>query len=166
MVVKSKIAFGGGCHWCTEAVFKALKGVINVEQGYISSSVPNDSFSEGVIVHYNSRFISLPQLIEVHLHTHKSTSNHSFRGTYRSAMYWYHKDQETVFVKAIKQLQPSFSEDIITKALPFVSFKASRESITDYYTKNPNAPFCTRYIEPKLSFLKDNYTTIVKQEAD
>jgi len=165
MIVKSKIAFGGGCHWCTEAVFKALKGVIQVEQGYLSSITPNDSFSEGVIVHYDQSIISLPQLIEVHLFTHKSTSNHSFRETYRSAIYWYDKEQKTAFAKAIKDLQPLFSKNIITEALPFVDFKPSRESITDYYAKNPNAPFCTRYIKPKLSFLNENYNGITKSST-
>ncbi len=162
MVLKSRIAFGGGCHWCTEAVFKALKGVVIVEQGYITSIAPNDFFSEGVIVHYDQSIISLPQLIEVHLFTHKSTSNHSFREMYRSAMYWYDKEQETAFAKAIQKLQPLFSKSIITEALPFMSFKPSRESITDYYSKHPNAPFCTRYIKPKLSFLNENYSDIIK----
>ena len=49
-----KIGFGGGCHWCTEAIFQALNGVESVEQGWISSLNPYDTFSEAVIVHFNA----------------------------------------------------------------------------------------------------------------
>ena len=82
-----KIALGGGCHWCTEAVFQSLIGVERVEQGYVASTGNNNSFSEAVIVHFNTERISLKTLIEIHLHTHKSTSNHSLRERYRSAVY-------------------------------------------------------------------------------
>ena len=156
------IAFGGGCHWCTEAVFKALKGVLKVDQGYIASTAPNESFSEGVIVSYKPNIISLEQLIEIHLHTHNSTSNHNFRTKYRSAMYYYREQQKNAFAKAKKELQVSFSKPIITKVLAFAEFKPSRESITDYYAKNPEAPFCSRYILPKLDFLSNTYNELLK----
>ena len=82
-----KIAFGGGCHWCTEAVFQSLKGVEKVEQGFITSYDQNNTFSEAVIVDFNTEKIDLKTLVEIHLHTHKSTSNHSMRKKYRSAIY-------------------------------------------------------------------------------
>lgn len=155
------IAFGGGCHWCTEAVFKALKGVVQVEQGYIASTPPNESFSEAVIVHYDPAQIPLEILFEIHLHTHAATSAHSFRDTYRSAIYYFKDADKFAFAKAKQQLQTAFTEPIITVALPFVTFKASRESIQDYYAKNPNAPFCERYIAPKLDFLRKKYDTLL-----
>lgn len=161
MNTQKRVAFGGGCHWCTEAVFKALKGVINVAQGYVCSSPPLDSFSEGVIIDYNPQEITLEQLIEIHLYTHKSTSNHSFRTKYRSAMYYYEDEDASAFAKAKQHLQAFFDKPIITQALPFVDFKPSRESITDYYAKNPEAPFCTRYIEPKLDFLAARYRKLL-----
>jgi len=73
-----KIGFGGGCHWCTEAYFQSLKGVEEVEQGWISAVTPNEAFSEAVIVHYDEHVIALNILISIHLHTHASTKNHSF----------------------------------------------------------------------------------------
>ena len=73
----TKISFGGGCHWCTEAVFQALNGVTKVEQGWVSSTKEDNTFSEAVIVHFNSENINLKTLIEIHLRTHKSTKNHS-----------------------------------------------------------------------------------------
>ncbi len=158
-----KIAFGGGCHWCTEAVFQALKGVHNVEQGFIASTAPHHAFSEGVIVHYKPEVISLKQLLEVHLHTHKSTSNHSFRTKYRSAMYYFEKEQESAFAKALLVLQPQFAKPIITKALPMVTFTLNEESFLEYYKRNPEAPFCQRYIDPKLEKLQKQYTSWVKE---
>ena len=70
--MKIKIALGGGCHWCTEAVFQSLKGVEKVNQGYVASTGENNWFSEAVIVHFNDEIITLKTLIEIHLHTHKS----------------------------------------------------------------------------------------------
>ena len=157
------IAFGGGCHWCTEAVFKALKGVLKVDQGYIASTAPNESFSEGVIVTYKPNIISLEQLIEIHLHTHNATNNHSFRTKYRSAMYNYKEGQKNAFAKAKQELQTSFYKLIITTALPFAEFKPSRESIRDYYAKKPEAPFCSRYILPKIDFLNNTYNELLKE---
>jgi peptide-methionine (S)-S-oxide reductase len=90
----TKIAFGGGCHWCTEAVFQTLIGVEKVEQGWISSIEKNNTFSEAVIVHFNIEKIDLKTLIEVHLLTHKSTSNHSMIKKYRSSIYYFSNQQK------------------------------------------------------------------------
>ncbi|MEL6919372.1 MAG: peptide-methionine (S)-S-oxide reductase, partial [Bacteroidota bacterium] len=76
MVIHKKIAFGGGCHWCTEAVFQSLRGVTLVEQGFVASTGEHKTFSEAVIVHYDDKAISKEDLIAVHLHTHKSTAAH------------------------------------------------------------------------------------------
>ena len=82
-----RIGLGGGCHWCTEAVFQALAGVQRVEQGYIRAQPPADQESEGVILHFDPARIPLAVLIEVHLLTHASTANHALRHRYRSAIY-------------------------------------------------------------------------------
>lgn len=158
-----KIGFGGGCHWCTEAVFQATPGVMRVEQGYISSSAPNTSLSEGIIVHFNPSLVGLELLIAIHLHTHRSTKEHSFRHRYRSAMYYFNKEQEIAFAKACAILQEEFEQPIITKALPFISFKPSRAAIRDYYKKHPDAPFCKRYIIPKLDLLKEKFSLKINE---
>ncbi|GAB2779330.1 peptide-methionine (S)-S-oxide reductase [Salinimicrobium soli] len=149
-----KIGLGGGCHWCTEAVFQSVPGVVKVEQGYIASEGAASELSEAVIVHYHSKKAFLEQLIRVHLHTHSSTSRHSFRGKYRSAIYYFSSEDGKAAEKTLEKLQQEFSEKIVTKVLPFRKFEASREAIQDYYIKHPEAPFCKRYIEPKLKVTK------------
>jgi len=160
----NKIALGGGCHWCTEAVFQALKGVTKVEQGFVASTNENNSFSEAVIVHFNTEVISLQTLIEVHLHTHKSTSAHSMRNKYRSAVYSYSDVQKKESELILKTFQPQFENQLITKVYPFSEFKASREAIQNYYQKNPEKPFCERFINPKLKLLLDKFLHQVNTE--
>ncbi len=152
-----KIALGGGCHWCTEAVFQALNGVEKVEQGYVASAVPYDAFSEAVIVHFEPEIIPLEMLIEIHLHTHKSTSNHSFRSKYRSAIYFYSEAQKRDAQRIRAQLQEHFEQPLITQVLAFKHFQASRENLHDYYKSDPEKPFCKTYIVPKLQLLMQQY---------
>ena len=161
MEVLQKIALGGGCHWCTEAVFQSLVGVSKVEQGFVSSTGDNTTFSEAVIVHFNSEDMSLGMLIEIHSHTHKSTSNHSMRTKYHSAVYVFSKEQKQEAKQILESLQNQFENKLITEVLPFESFKASREQIQNYYYNNPEKPFCERFINPKLEVLLkrfSNYT--------
>ncbi|MGO4911250.1 peptide-methionine (S)-S-oxide reductase [Leeuwenhoekiella sp. W20_SRS_FM14] len=155
----SKIALGGGCHWCTEAVFQSLNGVLKVEQGYVASTGFYREYSEAVIVHFNPDIIPLAVLIEIHLYTHKSTSDHSFRTKYRSAVYYFSEYQEAIISQIIIDLQPLFKEQLITQILPIASFEASRESLHDYYLKDPDKPFCKRYIQPKLKLLKEKFSS-------
>lgn len=159
-----KIGLGGGCHWCTEAVFQSLKGVTKVEQGYISSSGKDFHFSEGVLVTYEPETIPLKTLIEIHLLTHEATSNHSFRKKYRSAIYYLAPEDESASLIALKTLQKDFEKPLITQVLPFAEFEASRLSLQDYYFSNPEKPFCQRYIEPKIQLLLQRFGKEVDQE--
>ncbi len=148
-----KIGLGGGCHWCTEAIFLSLKGVSKVEQGFIASVGKESDFSEAVIVHFDVTAIPLQTLVEVHLHTHKSTSNHSMRTKYRSAVYTYSEDQKEEAKQIIANLQADFKDMLITKVYPFNNFRHSEASFANYYYKNTDKPFCETYINPKLQLL-------------
>ena len=148
-----KIGMGGGCHWCTEAVFQTLKGVTRVEQGYISSYGDASAFSEAVLISFRPEIIPLKILIEIHLLTHQSSSNHSFRKKYRSAVYPLNPQDEALSLKIIRDLQRKAESPIITEVHPFREFKASRESLRNYYFSDPQRPFCQRYIEPKIQML-------------
>lgn len=157
MINLKRTGLGGGCHWCTEAVFQSLKGVEKVEQGYIASNEDAYPFSEAVVVHYDPEIIDLKDLIEIHLYTHQSTSTHSFRGKYRSAIYFFKAEEKAVYRDILDALQKESNEKIITRILPFQEFKASRESLLNYYKKDPEKPFCKKYIHPKLELLQKKH---------
>jgi peptide-methionine (S)-S-oxide reductase len=163
-MLKEKIGFGGSCHWCTEAIFNSLIGILNVEQGWVSSIAPEDAFSEGVIVHFDPNIIDLSTLISIHLHTHSCTSKHSMRQKYRSAIYNYTKEQLDISKITILHLQKAFDEPIITKIIPFQAFKLNSQNYLDYYYKNPDNPFCQNIINPKLKVLLKQYSTNVNRE--
>ncbi len=159
-----KIGLGGGCHWCTEAVFQSLKGVYAVDQGFIRSVGVNSSFSEAVVVHFNSHEIALEVLLEIHLYTHQSTVYHSMRNKYRSAVYVY-KDKEIKRVgEVLRDLQDSFDKKIITQVLPFKEFTPSDVQFHDYYFSNTTKPFCKTYIAPKLSLLMQQFAKHVDKQ--
>ncbi|MFP9098351.1 peptide-methionine (S)-S-oxide reductase [Flavobacterium sp. RHBU_24] len=156
-----KAGFGGGCHWCTEAVFLSLKGVVKVEQGWISSVGESADFSEGVLVEFNTEVISFEVLIAIHLHTHSSTALHSMRGKYRSAIYTFNEDDAAEAKAAITALQAEFDRTIITQVLPFADFKLNKEEQLNYYFTDPNRPFCENYINPKLQLLRDKFSNSI-----
>ena len=155
-----KAGFGGGCHWCTEAVFSALKDVEHVQQGWIASDGENDAFSEAVIVLFDDSLISLETLIAVHLYTHSSTSQHSMRGKYRSAVYTFSNDDVAEIKKALEKLQCEFDKPIVTIVLPFTDFKLNREDSLNYYFSDPERPFCETYINPKLKLILEKFSAV------
>lgn len=164
MVKLEKAGFGGGCHWCTEAVFQCLNGVEKVEQGFIASVGKASGFSEAVIVHFDPAVISLERLTLIHLHTHSSSSLHSFRKKYRSAVYTFSEEQEKQAGEILSGLQAGFSRKLVTKVLPFREFKASGEEFWNYYLQDRHRPFCQTYIEPKLKILSADFSEDVKRE--
>lgn len=147
-----KIGFGGGCHWCTEAVYQSLRGAKKVEQGWISASEAEE-FSEAILLYFDPDVISLKDLIEVHLYTHNSTSNHSMRTKYRSAVYTFNKLQQKDSANILRLLQKDFEDKLITRIYGIKEFKISPEPFQNYYLKNPDKPFCKTYIDPKLQML-------------
>jgi len=160
-----RIGLGGGCHWCTEAIFQSLMGVAKVEQGFISPSGNDSSFSEAIIVHYDSSQIRLKDLIEIHLHTHKSTSDHSMRNKYRSAVYAFDTETMTKSESILKELQKEFETPLITSVLYFGKFKPSDVRFHNYYYSNPEKPFCETHIAPKLRLLLNRFSRFVHEKA-
>jgi len=155
-----KVGFGGSCHWCTEAIFQSLVGVVKVEQGWISS-VEYSEMSEAVVVHFDTDIIPLEILLEIHLDTHSCTSTHPMREKYRSAVYVYNIEQRESAKEIVATLQTQFNDPIITKVLTFETFKINKEKYLDYYYKNPEKPFCKNQIDPKLKKLKSLFAKIV-----
>jgi len=154
----SKIGFGGGCHWCTEAVFQSLRGVTRVDQGFIQSEPPADSWSEAVIVYFDPATIEIETLISVHIRTHAATKAHSRRSKYRSAIYTF-DDHQTGFARqSLDLFQDEFAGTLVTAVLPFAAFKPSDERFHDYYKSNAERPFCKRYIDPKLDLIRRTFS--------
>ena len=154
-----RIGFGGGCHWCTEAVFQSLRGVGDVQQGFIRSLAPHDTFSEAVIVTFDPEIIPLAVLVDVHLRTHASTSAHKMRGKYRSAVYGFSDAQRDHVAQLLGQFQQEFEEPIVTSSLIFDGFKPSPAQFQDYYRTDANKPFCRTYIDPKLAKIRREFGT-------
>ena len=156
---QQKVGFGGGCHWCTEAVFQALRGVTSVEQGFIRSTPPNQTWSEAVIVTYDTDLIDLETLANVHIRTHAATAAHSMRPKYRSAIYIFSESQQNEATIILDGLGDEFENGLVTEALPFVDFKPSEDRLLNYYETNPDRPFCRRYIDPKLDLIRKKFSS-------
>ncbi len=152
-----KLGLGGGCHWCTEGIFSSVVGVHNVQQGWIASTAPHDSLSEAILLEFDTSTISLETLIAMHLHSHSATHEHSMRHKYRSAVYVFSEAQAQAAQSAIEAAQPDFEAPIITKVLTFDRFEGNSEEFLNYYHSNPDKPFCTTYIAPKLRALMQQF---------
>ena len=160
-----KLAFGGGCHWCTEGVFQALRGVEKVDQGFVQSDAPADTWAEGVIVTFDPSVIQLATLSEVHLRTHSATRARSPRSKYRSAIYIFEDRQRHEAELAIAGFAHESGDAVHTVVLPFRSFKASDERYRNYYRTNPSRPFCRRYIDPKLDLIRLHFSEAALPEV-
>ncbi|MDN3548667.1 peptide-methionine (S)-S-oxide reductase [Mucilaginibacter aquaedulcis] len=158
-----KIGFGGSCHWCTEAIFLSIKGVLSVDQGWISPK-NEEAFSEAVIVEFDSRIVSLNALVGIHLHTHSCTSTHSMRSKYRSAVYLMDNAQELPVLNAIQEYQHDFKAPIITEVVMFGDFRINSQNYLNYYFKDPEKPFCENIVNPKLRELIARYGNLVDKE--
>lgn len=152
-----QIGFGGGCHWCTEAVFMSLKGVQDVRQGYIRADPPHASFSEAVLLRFDPAIIPLPALVEIHLRTHSSRSNHKLRGKYRSAVYTMSGTQADEAQHAIAEIAAQEGEGFVTHVLPYRGFRPSDARFHRYAENHVEGPFCRAYIDPKLRLLMQDY---------
>ncbi len=155
-----KVGFGGGCHWCTEGVFQALRGVLHVDQGFIQSDAPWDAWAEGVVVSFDPMIIGLATLAEVHLRTHSANTSYSPNGRYRSAIYAFAANQHHESALVVAEFAKNSGEPARTLVLPFIGFKPSEERYQNYYRTDPDRPFCRRYIDPKLEYIRRHFAQI------
>ena len=164
-MTQQRIGLGGGCYWCSEAVFQNLRGVSDVAQGFIISQPPHDSPAEAVLVDFDPARISLANLIEIHLRTHASTSGHSLRKKYRSAIYVLDAQQERNAEAILGKLQDDFGNQLVTRVLPFAGFEHSDEQYHNYYANHAGNQFCRRYIDPKLATLRREYAHLAVDDS-
>ena len=155
-----KIGFGGGCHWCTEGVFQALRGVLHVDQGFIQSEAPSDAWAEGVVVSFDPTTISVATLAEVHLRTHSAKTSYSPIERYRSAIYTFAANQHHESARIVAEFARNSGGTARTLVLPFLGFRPSEERYQNSYRTDPDRPFCRRYIDPKLAYIRRNFARI------
>lgn len=139
-----EVGFGGGCHWCTEAVFSNTPEASDVLQGWIRSNGEESNLSEAVLL--KCELVNLEKLIHIHLLTHSSTNEHSLRYKYRSAVYYTDPNHKRI----IENILSDVPENVITMVLPLEKFELNDEKYLNYYEKNKGNQFCETYIEPKL----------------
>jgi peptide-methionine (S)-S-oxide reductase len=170
-------AFGGGCFWCTEAVFERLKGVVSVTPGYTGGTVPNPRYeqvctgrtghAESIRVEFDPEKVSYNDLLSVFFATHDPTTLNrqgADVGTeYRSAIFYSTEEQRQAAEAYIKELDAQLPRKVVTEVVPLGRFYEAEDYHQQYYNNNAFAPYCQFVIEPKLQKLFKNFGEIVKQ---
>lgn len=146
--------FGGGCFWCTEAVFQRLIGVSEVVSGY--SGYPP---AEVIKIIFDSSQISYANLLEVFFTVHDPTSLNrqgaDVGPQYRSVIFYTTPDQKAAAESSLKT-------GYVTQILPFNNFQAAEEYHQNFYNSHPQAPYCQQVIDPKIHKLLINFSKLVK----
>jgi peptide-methionine (S)-S-oxide reductase len=164
---------GGGCFWCTEAVFSIVKGVEKVESGYCGGSVPNPTYeqvsarttghAEAAQLTFNPSVISFREILEIFFATHDPTTMNRQGpdvGTqYRSVIFYHDAEQKATAEKVIEELNRAEIWDalIVTQVEPFRVFYKAEDYHKDYYKRHPNQPYCQQVITPKLAKLQQRF---------
>lgn len=170
--------FGGGCFWCTEAIFQKLKGVIKVTSGYAGGKRPDPTYeqvsseatghAEVIQIEYDPTQITFDQLLEVFWHTHNPTTLNeqgADKGTqYRSIILYTNSDQQKIAESSKEALAESheFEKPIVTEIIALEQFYPAEEYHQNFYQDNPDQPYCQIVISPKLSKLLKNYSALLK----
>jgi peptide-methionine (S)-S-oxide reductase len=173
-----RAVFAGGCFWCTEAVFKRLKGVHNVKSGFTGGFIKNPAYrevcqgrtghAEGIRLDYDESLISYTDLLEVFFATHDPTTlNRQANdvGThYRSAIFYSDQQQFETAKQYMKVLDAStiFEDPIVTELTALEAFYDAEEDHDNYYDLNPEQPYCTYLIDPKIKKLTTHFKAILK----
>ena len=169
---------GGGCFWCTEAVFREVKGVVSIETGYSGGNIKNPSYmevcngstghAEVVQVRFDPSLISYKQILEVFFQTHNPTTlNQQGADTgsqYRSVIFYHDQGQKEIAGQLINELSKSgvYKKPIVTELSTFTAFYKAEDYHQHYFAKNPNAYYCTVIIRPKIEKFIKNYTNKIE----
>lgn len=159
---------GGGCFWCTEAVFERIDGVSEVISGYAGGKTINPTYkdictgatghAEVIKIIFDPNVISFKEILEVFAECHDPTTLNrqgADVGTqYRSTIMYLSEKQENVAKEWKQKLSEKWVDPIVTEIVPAPKFYPAEDYHQDYYTKNPNQGYCTVVIRPKLKKLK------------
>lgn len=183
MVMKNQLetaVFGGGCFWCTEAVFKELKGVESVLPGYAGGKKPNPTYeevcggntghAEVIKIEYSPAEISFDDLLAVFFNVHDPTTlnrqGNDVGTQYRSVIFYTTEEQKRSAEKVIQELVEGKTYDklVVTEVKPLTTFYPAENYHRDYYERNKDAPYCEVVIAPKLEKLQKRFESLIKNK--
>jgi peptide-methionine (S)-S-oxide reductase len=168
---------GAGCFWCVEAIFQDLKGVLKVESGYSGGEIDNPTYkevcsgltghAEVINVSFDPGVISYKEILEVFFTVHDPTTLNrqgADTGTqYRSAIFYHSPEQKTVAEAVKKSSQAIWDDPIVTEISAFHKFYKAEDYHQNYYKDNPNQPYCSIVIAPKVKKFRQQYQDKLKQ---
>jgi len=172
-----RAVFGGGCFWCTEAVFKNLQGIKKVLPGYAGGKTENPTYkevssgktghAEVIYIEYDLARVSYKTLLTIFFASHDSTTLNrqgADVGTqYRSAIFYTNDNQKKEAEDFIKELNASNSEGVpvVTEVVPLTKFFEAENYHKDYFANNPNQPYCALVINPKLEKIQKKFAELI-----
>lgn len=170
--------FGGGCFWCTEAIFSRLRGVRSVASGYAGGNVArptyeqvsngNTGHAEVIKIEYDSTIIPYSTLLDVFFHLHDPTTLNQQGadiGTqYRSVIFFTSEKQKDEAEQMIVRLDASheFNASIVTTVEPLETFYRAENYHQEYFKVHSELPYCNIVIAPKVQKLMKEYLSLVK----
>ena len=180
MKTTDTIVFGGGCFWCTEAVFKMFKGVIETTPGYAGGTKANPTYEEvctGTTGHaevlkvdYDASAVSLDVLLEIFFAMHDPTTPNrqgaDVGNQYRSIVLYRSKEQKEAVLDYIKKIQKDFDNPIVTEVKRLDAFYPAEKYHKDYFKRNPLQPYCLIVIGPKVSKIKKKFASLLKEKGE
>lgn len=178
---KEIAVFGGGCFWCTEAVFKMLKGVIAVAPGYAGGHVVNPTYeqvsrgdtghAEVIRIEYDPTMIAYEKLLTVFFATHdpttKNRQGNDIGPQYRSAVFYATLEQKAAVEKYIAGLNASSEKgaSIVTEVQPLDKFYEEENYHRDYFAKNPEQPYCQVVVAPKVEKARQKFAELLRDNS-
>ena len=171
MIVKNLqlATIGGGCFWCTEAVFQDVRGIEKVVSGYSGGNVPGyptyreicsglTGHAEVIQITFNANVISYEDILVVFMTTHDPTTLNqqgADRGTqYRSVIFYHDDKQKELAELVINELGPYYKNTIVTEISALDTFYEAEQEHQDFYRNNKTMGYCSFVIEPKLAKLR------------
>lgn len=170
---------GGGCFWCTEAVFQEVKGVLKVVSGYTGGNAPGrptyreicsglTGHAEVVQITFDSSVISYSDILTIFMTTHDPTTLNrqgADVGTqYRSVIYFHNEEQHKTAEIVLTELNRYYDNSIVTELSPLGIFYDAEDNHQDYYKNNNSQGYCQVVINPKLSKLRKLHADKLKNQ--
>jgi peptide-methionine (S)-S-oxide reductase len=175
-----KANFGGGCFWCTEAVFTAVKGVLSVTSGYMGGQTENPTYeavctgitghAEIIQIEFEDDQVSFEELLLIFFKTHDATTLNrqgADVGTqYRSVVFYENEAQKTQTEEMIQQLNAEkvFANPIVTEVAAIAKFYPAEDYHKDYFINHRSQGYCMAVIEPKLMKFAAHFRDKIKPE--